>query len=297
MKSPMAAAAALAIVLVLPAEGQAQLREISRSTYTFGKGNLTIDVQTETPGSLRVIRGRRGEIRASARAPDGFADFGLTDRRGNTLRLTAIASDRVDFIVVVPENVRVRVRLPDRPVSEVFATTQPLATYSWDPTELPGTVPPASGLSGEPRPESRTAVPVPAAGGMHVAISSNAAPRNFIVSDNTELRRLTVRWEGSQFQVATSRRLALRSGASETIEVRAPGEPLDMVVTVPAGTREFELRVGSATALVLRDGDAAVLCTPVIDQEFDNGRRSFTFTPQDGRLECESRLPPGVRRT
>jgi hypothetical protein len=294
MRTFCTAAVAAALALAAPAEGQE--REINRSVFTFGKTTLTIDVSVETPGSLRVLRGRRGEIRATARAADGFADFGLVDRRGNTLQLTAIGSDRVDFIVVVPENVRVRVRLPDRDLSEVFATTQPVATYSWDPTPLPGTVPPASGI----RPGSVTSAgpaTVRGADGLDIAYAGPQAPRTLLVGEETPLRRLTVRWEGDRFEVATSRPLATHAGSAETMEIRAPGDALDIVVTVPAGVREFALQVGASDALVIRGGNASVLCTPVIDQQLGAASRSFTFTPTDGRLDCQTRLPPGIRRS
>jgi hypothetical protein len=288
MRTIAAVAAALALVSAAPLQGQQ--REINRALFTFGKTTLTVDVSVDTEGTLRVIRGQRGEIRVAARAVDGFADFGLKDRRGNVLQLTAVGTDRVDFIVVVPENVRLRVRLPDRPVSETFGMNQPVGTFSWAATPLP-----APGHAfGEPGPETPVLAAAAPAPGLNIAHSASTAPRTLAISDETELRRLTVLLEGTRFEVATDRALRLRGGHASTLEIRAPGAPLDLVVRLPADTREFLLQVGSAPALLIRDGAVSALCSPVIDQLLDAHRRSFTFTPTDGRLRCAPRTLPGV---
>jgi hypothetical protein len=287
MRTIAAAAATIALVTTAPLQGQQ--REIDRALFTFGKTTLTVDVAVDIDGTLRVIRGQRGEIRVVARAADGFADFGLKDRRGNVLQLTAIGTDRVDFIVVVPENVRLRVRLPDRPVAETFGMNQPVGTFSWSATPLPA---PGHAFHA-PVVETPVLAAAPAPG-LHIAHSASTPPRALAVSDETELGRLTVLLEGNRFEVATDRALRLRGGSASTLEIRAPGAPLHLVVRLPADTRDFLLQVGSVPALLIRDGAVSALCSPVIDQMLDAHRRSLIFTPTEGRLRCAPRTLPGV---
>lgn len=121
----------VALALALPLPAAAQESGVARQRFAFLENRLTIQVLVQTPGSLRVLRGELGQIDVAARAPDGFPGFGLAGSDGTELLLTAVGAERAEYVVVVPKQVRVVIRLPDRPVAEVFGTTDKLATYSW----------------------------------------------------------------------------------------------------------------------------------------------------------------------
>lgn len=126
---------ALAGTLTLPALADARDRggDTVRRVYTFLGSRLSIRIDAEVPGTVRLIRGETGRIEVTGRAPRGIPGFGLSDRVVDELRMTVVGGERVDYIVVVPEAVRVEVRLPDRHVAEVLGAHQDAATYRWAP--------------------------------------------------------------------------------------------------------------------------------------------------------------------
>jgi hypothetical protein len=111
--------------------------EVMRQAFTFIGTDLTVDVHAEGPGTIRLTRGAPGTIQVAARAEDGFATSGLARKPRHHLNLTVAGDARVDYVVVVPAGVRVRVRLPDRHVAEVFGTLQDAASYSWEAVPPP----------------------------------------------------------------------------------------------------------------------------------------------------------------
>lgn len=123
----------LTLLLALPQVAAAQERDsgIFRQVFTFVDDRLTVKVDVDTPGTLRMIRGQGGRLEVTARARDGFTAADLSEQAGDELLLTAVGSEDVEFIVVVPDGTRVLVRLPDRTVAEVFGTRARSATYSW----------------------------------------------------------------------------------------------------------------------------------------------------------------------
>ncbi|HEX7119567.1 MAG TPA: hypothetical protein VF212_12305 [Longimicrobiales bacterium] len=125
---------AVALALLLPAAASAQDRDadVVRRVYAFLGDRLTVRIETELPGTIRLIRGEKGRLEVAGRAPDGIPGFGLAERSGGELQLTAIGADRVEYLVVVPEEVHVKVRLPDRPVAEVFGAYDRTATFRWE---------------------------------------------------------------------------------------------------------------------------------------------------------------------
>lgn len=126
-------AAAIVLPLALAAPpAAAQHGEVVRDAYTFLGSALDVDVATEAPGRIRFIRGGRSRVEVSGRALDGFATAALATRR---LTLTSLGADRVDFIVVVPEHVRVSVRFAGSSRTEQFGSLSRSATFTWDPTE------------------------------------------------------------------------------------------------------------------------------------------------------------------
>jgi hypothetical protein len=99
-------------------------------TATFLEDRLVVAVHAEAPGELQVVRGQRGRIEVAARSRDGFAGFGLGGSYTRQLRLTAVGSDEVQYLVVVPEHVAVSVQLPSGASTQV-TDSDGVATYHW----------------------------------------------------------------------------------------------------------------------------------------------------------------------
>lgn len=131
LNRPLSLAFALALVLPSLAAAQVTSTETTRRVFTFVDDGLTVQVDVDTPGTLRMIRGQGGRLEVVARARDGFTAFGLSERSGDQLNLTAVGAQEVEFIVVVPDGARVMVRLPDRHLAEVFGTRDRSATWTW----------------------------------------------------------------------------------------------------------------------------------------------------------------------
>lgn len=121
----------------LPATAAAQTQdtETIRRTYTFLGDRLSVRVDGAVPGTLRVIRGESGRIEVAGRVRHGLAGFGLSSRNGHVLHLTAVGGEHADYILVVPDAVRVEIRLPGKSVAEVVGAFQDAASFRWDATE------------------------------------------------------------------------------------------------------------------------------------------------------------------
>ena len=274
MRHPMLGSMA-ALVLGLAALAPVRAQEVTRQAYAFVNNDLTIEVVADVPGRLRLARGQPGLLEVAARAADGIAAFGLGGEDRSRLRLTAVGAEQVEYVVIVPEEVRVRVQLPDRPVNEVFSTFDAAAEYAW--RSAPAASPPPPSPAGNAPAEEGYVAPSTPAG---VAI------------DRIEgLRTVTVRWEGARFGVKANRPFELAGGTAGVLQIRPGGTPLDLVVYLPRDAAEFVLWVGGQPALRVSGGQAAVLCSPVVDQTLDAGRRWFTFTLERGRLTCGPQAP------
>jgi hypothetical protein len=106
-------------------------QDVMRDVYGFFGSSLEVDVAAEAPGRIRLIRGRRSRIEVAGRSPDGFTSAALGGRGVRRLTLTALGSEPVDFVVVVPEDVRVRVNWQGSARSELFGALAQTATYAW----------------------------------------------------------------------------------------------------------------------------------------------------------------------
>jgi hypothetical protein len=104
---------------------------VRQERLTFIGTTLEIEVLAESPGTLRLIQGRAGEIDVSARAVAGIAGFGLSGGDRGKLQLTAVGAERVEYLVVIPEGAQVRIRLPGNPVAQTLGTLQKTAVYNW----------------------------------------------------------------------------------------------------------------------------------------------------------------------
>lgn len=271
MKSMSFRAGLACLLLVTPVAGQE--RQVARRQYTFLDNTLTIDVLSEASGVLRVLRGEPGLVEVAARAPKGFPAFAMGGREGHDLRLTAMGAERVDFLVVVPEDVRVRIRLPDRRHVEIASSSRPAATYSWGPN------PPSTGEA--------PAVALPPPGGMYLSYYSESVPRVFSIRDVAGVQRLEVRFEGTDFRVSTSRPVTIDAGRSDAIDFRAGQPPMNLVLTLPGDAADFRLVVGGKTAVEARSGEVRTFCERFISQRTQDGRRWYTFVASGDRLICQ----------
>ena len=252
------------------AELNAQELVVARREFPFFDNHLTIEVETLLPGQLQVVRGEPGRIEAAGNVHGGIASFALGGHEGDRLRATALGGERVDFVIIVPEDATVRVRLPDRNTHQV-TTMSSGGTYSWKGAEVE---------------KPTTVIAMPAPPTSTVAYSNAAPPRVLNVANLNSVRRVNVRFEGSTFSVAGTQWMSVQSGNTSHVEVR-PGDDLqDVTIQVPLGTRSFELRLGGRLALTMHGGEIRPYCEPVTETELSEGRRWYTFTTNAGRLTC-----------
>lgn len=275
MRGAIARAALLLFLCAVPAGAQ---EDVARRHFVYFGRRLTIEVASPTAGELHVVRGGAGRVEVSGRARDGFVSSALAQRAADRLRLVAVGADHVEYVVVVPEDVHVRVRLPDRQLTESVGGWQEPSSFTW-------------GSADEPLEAAAT----PAEPGMHRLYLDTASPRVLSLPRPEAIRSVTLRVEGEWFDVAGSRLLRVQHGAREVLEIR-PAAALDLKVTVPAGTRDFALRIGGETALIIVDGQPSALCSPVVEQRLEGDRRWFTFTPQRRRLSCPPAPAAPTRR-
>lgn len=270
------------LALALAAPTSAQQWQVARDQFAFAGRQLTVHIDAEDYGTLRVIRGPAGSVRVAGRSDAGMTAAGLT--ADEHLTLTATGYGPVEYVVTVPERVWITVHLPDRP-PESMGTMDRSGTFRWEAaiheaaSALPVGMPAPDPLMDHPSAYTVLAAPV--------------APRVVSLPHLTNVRSVTVRVEGNSFRVGASRPLALRPGDAHHVEIRPGGPPMELVVVVPAGTDGFTLRAGGASALVVDGGGLTVLCSPNTRQWLSEGRGWVTFTPLGGTLDC---APPTVPR-
>lgn len=265
--------ALLALGAAAPAVGQEWL--VNRERFRYIGTRLTIEVVTEAPGRLQVIRGQDGWVGVAGRVPAGFAAAGLTD--DDHLTLSAAGQGPVDYMVTVPEGVWVVVRLPDRYQTESVGGHTRLRTFDWAPAvAAPPLVAAGPGI-----------LPSEEVGpGLFTTYSASLAPSTIALPDLRAVRTLTVRTGADRFRIATSRPLSLEEGDPARFEIRPVGDPMDVVIEVPAGTASFGLSAGGQPALLIHDATLIPRCGPHTRQWLSGGREWVTFTPVEGRLEC-----------
>lgn len=277
----LAVLVAAPLTLLAPAEPALAQEDVMRDVYGFFGSSLDVDVAAEAPGRIRFIRGRRSRIEVAGRAPNGFTSAALGGHGVRRLTLTALGSDQVDFVVVVPEDVRVRVRWEGSNRSELFGTLDETATYAWQANlDRPAfeTFRPGSRESGGAEaPARRAAIPT---------------PRILDIEGAHRLERLTVRIEGSDFALSPAH--LLDTGRSDHVSVRAP-EHGDVSVFIPRG-HSLTLRLDGVEAIVIDDQDVRVLCEAVLSQTLPDGRRWLTLTPEAAG-GCSLPAPPARHLT
>ena len=127
MKSAVAVLAAAAALL--PAAISAQEADVARRSFTFIDNRLEVAVVSPAAGELHVLRGDRGRVDVAARTATGVPAFGLGGGITRQLRLTATGGP-VDYVVVVPERVALRVLLPDGSTADLAPSTSS-AAWRW----------------------------------------------------------------------------------------------------------------------------------------------------------------------
>jgi hypothetical protein len=270
---------------VLPTSLAAQELDVTRKRYTFLDNRLDIAVLADAPGVLQVVRGQRGLVEVAARSRDGFAAFALGGNTTRELRLTAVGSEAVNYLVVVPERVYIRVLLPEGR-SMTLGPTQAVGTWEW------GTLPPRSAPAGAPGGAPPTpSSPVPSAGdaelgGMYTVHRDTWAPQVIDVPNLDAVRTISLRFEGGEFRVAASRPLAVQPGSRSHMELRLDGEPVDVVIYVPRGRADFALRSGGQTLARMAADQPTALCGNVVVHAPSTEQTRLTFYPQAGRLDC-----------
>lgn len=272
----------------------AQQWDVTRRVYTFLHTELTVEVVTGAPGTLELVHGEGGQVEVTGRALHGMAASALSQKNGATLRLTALGADRAEYTVVVPDNVYVRVKLPDRKVMETFSTTSGANTYTWQATPATGSGADAAGPGGDvfdqrvPAAMSARSSPSPASSSLFTTYAGASAPDVVTFPSASVLRTLTVRLEGDQFRVEASRPMTLRQGDPKAIAIRPVGSPMDVVLVVPVSTKDFVVKVGGQAALAVVRGQPMSMCTPVVEQLLEGDRLWYTFTPVNGVLSCSA---------
>lgn len=244
----IAAAAAAAPALATPAAAQ---QDVMRDAFGFFGSALDVRIESEAPGRVRIMRGQRSRIEVAGRAPNGFTSAALGGHGVRRLTLTALGGDRVDFIVVVPEDVRVRLYRPGTDGSELFGALSETATYRWE------------------TPEVRSGIET-----MRPSGGFDTAPRSLDIRAAHRLDRLTLRIGASAFSLSPRLPLAT-SGAAAVLDART-GD--DVAIDVPADAR-FSLSLDGVEAVIVHNGDVRILCESVLSQTLPDGTRWLTLTP------------------
>lgn len=264
----------LALALAVPAG--AQQWQVAREQFAFAGRQLTIHVEAETEGTLRVIRGSSGLVRVSGRSDDGMTAAGLT--ADEHLTLTGVGAGAVEYVVSVPERVRITVLLPDRTRQETLGSMHRSGRFDWQGSTAAPAEPVPTWL-----PDRQPAMAHPSAYTVYVG---DLPPATVSLPDLSNVRSLTVRVEGDRFRISASRPLSLIEGNPQHLEIRPGGPPMEVIVTVPTGSRAFQLSAGGTGVLEVAGGEVVIRCSSSTRQWLSDGRRWVTFTPVAGILEC-----------
>ncbi len=122
-----AAAAAQATAGAQPA-GPAPER-VQRSFVYLGH-DLRVTILGDAGGTIQVVRGEGGRLDLSGRVVGGLATVAMADDTRSDLTLSSSGASRIDWVLIVPADVRVSLRSPGQPEA-TLGTLAPAATWSW----------------------------------------------------------------------------------------------------------------------------------------------------------------------
>ncbi len=279
MRHPLIIALAVLATVGATTPAAAQEWMVAREQFAFVGNRLVIRVDPGPAGNLRIIRGAPGSVRVASRTGDGFTAAGLTAHE--ELTLTALGNGPVDYLVSVPEDVRVQVRLPDRTFGESVSGRSRSRTFRWDEV-----------AERHPDPAPEWTLSAIDAGPLFAALVRTTAPAVVSVPDLAHVRSLAVHIQHGPFRAMTSRPFAVEDGARDLVEIRPAAPPVDLVLSLPPDSRDFRLVAAGRTILVVRAGQVTTFCSPVTDQRLSDGRRWLTFSPMDGALRCTDPITP-----
>ena len=267
------------ILSALPAGLHAQENQIMRRAWDFFERQLTIEVVTDAPGELQVIRSREARIEVAANAGAGVAAAVLGGWRHDELTLTAAGAERAVYIVTVPERSSVLIRLPGR--GDQLLQPRPVQSFHWD-GRAPAQASEEAGAAGG------AIVPLlpPNADGMYVTFSAAKAPAVIRVESLESVTSLSVRFAYGDFRIAAPRPLSLIRGTSDDVTLRLDGPAQNLVLDIPRFTAHLTIIADGREILRVRNGSVEKPCGPLVDQTLDNDRRWIELTPRDGRLIC-----------
>lgn len=241
-------AAAAATLPAAPADAQ---QDVMRDVFGFHGSSLDVLIESDAPGRVRIVRGQRSRIDVAGRAAHGLTSAALGGHGVRRLTLTALGGERADFVVAVPEDVRVRVYTPGSDGSELFGALSHTATYAWEPERI--------------RPAFET---------LRSSDQASSVPHQLDIRAAHRLDRLTLRIGTRTFAVSPRTSVTTTGGAG-VIDART-GQALD--IDVPAGAA-FTLSLDGVEAVVVEHGDVRILCESVLSQTLPDGTRWLTLTP------------------
>lgn len=249
---------ALLLAAAAPAAGQDNLL---RRSFAYFDRTLTVAVAPGSDGVLHLLRGGTSRIEVAARTESG-ASIALEGHNEDQLRLSSAGS--AEYTVVVPENIHLRLQLPDQD----YAVPAPVDTeqiYRWraDPAATLGA--------------GRAALPV--------RYDDLEIPAEMRLPASDRIRRVAVRTGTGAFRLSSSQILSLAEDRNALV-VRSGESPVVIEIDVPAGTRDFSIWIGADEIVAVRAGQLSARCSPRTQQILEASREWIEWTPSEGRLRC-----------
>lgn len=275
----------LAALLGVPSYTSAQEWEVHRRSFPFLENRLTVEVAGEVPGTLRLARAGLGRLEVAARASAGIASFGLAGPASDRLVLSAVGAEQVEYLVLVPEAVRVRVLLPGRRVAEPFRPRGGSVEFRWGEARRP---PAAAATMPAAADASAPKGGVGAAGGLK-AYEAPSAPRVVRVAESAGARSVRVSLGSGPFRLSADHPLVLDTSSPDTLVVVRP-RAAAITLLVPADAAGFRLHLDAQEVLRIEGDEFRSGCRPRIEQRSGDGA-SVTFAPLDTPLDCRAESP------
>lgn len=141
MRRVLAGMAVLLLWLPGVVAAQGASTETMRRSFTYLGDALTIEVVADAPGRIHLIHGGNGMVEVTARATDGFTGIGAPTLERGHLTLASVGASKVEYLIAVPEEMRVQLVLPGREGAATFGRTSRTASWDWTPPTKAGGAP------------------------------------------------------------------------------------------------------------------------------------------------------------